>query len=179
MSCAPVCKCLSILPLQCLQSLFVLYSLLLLIPFSSLSVFFSSSEVKHPVEDTKILKKIFFPCFLHSTSLFSGGSVYWQRENKPPADHFSDFYSRAPSAEIEMTSYVLLAMLNRTKLTPEDLSYISRIVYWLIKQQNPYGGFSSTQVTTKCGKKKVSWSSTVCKLNLDKWQIFLTAYGFE
>uniref|UniRef100_A0A8D2P4P5 Ovostatin n=1 Tax=Zosterops lateralis melanops TaxID=1220523 RepID=A0A8D2P4P5_ZOSLA len=75
------------------------------------------------------------------------GSVYWQRENKPPAERFSDFYSRAPSAEIEMTSYVLLALLNRTKHTPEELSYISRIVYWLIKQQNPYGGFSSTQDT--------------------------------
>uniref|UniRef100_A0A8C3U1U4 OVOS protein n=1 Tax=Catharus ustulatus TaxID=91951 RepID=A0A8C3U1U4_CATUS len=75
------------------------------------------------------------------------GSLHWQRENKPPAEHFSDFHSRAPSAEIEMTSYVLLALLNRTKLTPEDLSYISRIVYWLIKQQNPYGGFSSSQDT--------------------------------
>ncbi|XP_076201767.1 ovostatin-like [Aptenodytes patagonicus] len=76
-----------------------------------------------------------------------GGSVHWQRENKPPAEHFPVFYSRAPSAEIEMTSYVLLALLNKTKLTPEDLSYISRIVRWLVKQQNPYGGFSSSQDT--------------------------------
>uniref|UniRef100_A0A669QE22 Uncharacterized protein n=1 Tax=Phasianus colchicus TaxID=9054 RepID=A0A669QE22_PHACC len=75
------------------------------------------------------------------------GSVYWQRENKPPAEHFPAFYSRAPSAEIEMTSYVLLALLNKAKLTPDDLSYISRIVYWLVKQQNPYGGFSSSQDT--------------------------------
>ncbi|NXB40023.1 OVOS protein, partial [Eulacestoma nigropectus] len=84
---------------------------------------------------------------LDEVAVRAGGSVHWQRENKPPAEHFSDFYSRAPSAEIEMTSYVLLALLNRTKLTPEDLSYISRIVYWLIKQQNPYGGFSSSQDT--------------------------------
>ncbi|KAK1196897.1 OVOS protein, partial [Pygoscelis papua] len=76
-----------------------------------------------------------------------GGSVHWQRENKPPAEHFPVFYSRAPSAEIEMTSYVLLALLNKAKLTPEDLSYISRIVHWLVKQQNPYGGFSSSQDT--------------------------------
>lgn len=76
-----------------------------------------------------------------------GGSVYWQRENKPPAEHFPAFYSRAPSAEIEMTSYVLLALLNKAELTPDDLSYISRIVYWLVKQQNPYGGFSSSQDT--------------------------------
>ncbi|NXM21006.1 OVOS protein, partial [Ploceus nigricollis] len=92
-------------------------------------------------------RRQFFLEQLDGAAVRAGGSVHWQRENKPPAEHFSDFYSRAPSAEIEMTSYVLLALLNRTKLTPEDLSYISRIVYWLIKQQNPYGGFSSSQDT--------------------------------
>ncbi|NXM83392.1 OVOS protein, partial [Oenanthe oenanthe] len=89
----------------------------------------------------------FFLEQLDGVAVRAGGSVHWQRENQPPAEHFSGFHSRAPSAEIEMTSYVLLALLNRTKLTPEDLSYVSRIVYWLIKQQNPYGGFSSTQDT--------------------------------
>ncbi|XP_053828041.1 ovostatin-like [Vidua macroura] len=92
-------------------------------------------------------RRQFFLEQLDRAAVRAGGSVHWQRENKPPAERFSDFYSRAPSAEIEMTSYVLLALLNRTKLTPEDLSYISRIVYWLIKQQNPYGGFSSSQDT--------------------------------
>ncbi|NWV53017.1 OVOS protein, partial [Daphoenositta chrysoptera] len=92
-------------------------------------------------------RRQFFLEKLDGAAVRAGGSVHWQRENKPPAEPFSDFYSRAPSAEIEMTSYVLLALLNRTKLTPEDLSYISRIVYWLIKQQNPYGGFSSSQDT--------------------------------
>ncbi|NXA70340.1 OVOS protein, partial [Mohoua ochrocephala] len=92
-------------------------------------------------------RRQFFLEKLDGAAVRAGNSVHWQRENKPPAEHFSDFYSRAPSAEIEMTSYVLLALLNRTKLTPEDLSYISRIVYWLIKQQNPYGGFSSSQDT--------------------------------
>ncbi|NWV93529.1 OVOS protein, partial [Machaerirhynchus nigripectus] len=92
-------------------------------------------------------RRQFFLEKLDGAAVRAGGSVYWQRENKPPAERFSDFYSRAPSAEIEMTSYVLLALLNRTSLTPEDLSYISRVVYWLIKQQNPYGGFSSSQDT--------------------------------
>ncbi|NXS50014.1 OVOS protein, partial [Balaeniceps rex] len=89
----------------------------------------------------------FFLEILDKRATRDGGSVHWQRENKPPAEHFPDFYSRAPSAEIEMTSYVLLALLNKAKLTPEDLSYISRIVHWLVKQQNPYGGFSSSQDT--------------------------------
>ncbi|NXO19879.1 OVOS protein, partial [Cisticola juncidis] len=92
-------------------------------------------------------RRQFFLEQLDGAAVRAGGSVYWQRENKPPAERFSDFYSRAPSAEIEMTSYVLLALLNRAKPTPEDLSYISCIVYWLIKQQNPYGGFSSSQDT--------------------------------
>ncbi|NXU86102.1 OVOS protein, partial [Xiphorhynchus elegans] len=91
-------------------------------------------------------RRQFFLEKLDKTAVRDGGSVHWQRENKPPAEHFLDFYSRAPSAEVEMTSYVLLALLNRTKLT-SDLSSISRVVYWLIKQQNPYGGFSSSQDT--------------------------------
>ncbi|NWH63127.1 OVOS protein, partial [Geococcyx californianus] len=89
----------------------------------------------------------FFLEKLDKTATRDGGSIHWQRENKPPVEHFPAFYSRAPSAEIEMTSYALLAFLNKAKLTPEDLSYISRIVHWLVKQQNPYGGFSSSQDT--------------------------------
>ncbi|XP_009560763.2 ovostatin [Cuculus canorus] len=89
----------------------------------------------------------FFLEKLDKTATRDGGSVHWQRENKPSAEHFPAFYSHAPSAEIEMTSYVLLALLNKAKLTPEDLSYISRVVRWLVRQQNPYGGFSSSQDT--------------------------------
>ncbi|XP_009876792.1 PREDICTED: ovostatin-like [Apaloderma vittatum] len=89
----------------------------------------------------------FFLEKLDKTATRDGGSVHWQRENKPPTERFPFFYSRAPSAEIEMTSYVLLALLRKPKLTPDDLSYISRIVHWLVKQQNPYGGFSSSQDT--------------------------------
>ncbi|KAI6079822.1 Ovostatin-like protein [Aix galericulata] len=92
-------------------------------------------------------KSKFFLEKLDKRATRDGSSVHWQRENKPPAEHFPIFYSRAPSAEIEMTSYVLLALLNKAELTPDDLSYISRIVYWLVKQQNPYGGFSSSQDT--------------------------------
>ncbi|NWV78467.1 OVOS protein, partial [Dasyornis broadbenti] len=92
-------------------------------------------------------RRQFFLEKLDGAAVRAGGSLHWQRENKPPAERFSDFYSRAPSAEIEITSYALLALLNRTTFTPEDLSYISRVVYWLIKQQNPYGGFSSSQDT--------------------------------
>uniref|UniRef100_H0XSQ1 Alpha-2-macroglobulin domain-containing protein n=1 Tax=Otolemur garnettii TaxID=30611 RepID=H0XSQ1_OTOGA len=50
--------------------------------------------------------------------------------------------------EVEMTSYVLLAYLTvQPAPSSGDLSKASRIVKWITKQQNPHGGFSSTQDT--------------------------------
>ena len=45
-----------------------------------------------------------------------------------------------------MTAYVLLAYLSQPQLSSADLGTASHIVRWLSKQQNPYGGFASTQV---------------------------------
>lgn len=42
---------------------------------------------------------------------------------------------------------MLLALLTADSVTTADLGYANRIVSWLVKQQNAYGGFSSTQVT--------------------------------
>uniref|UniRef100_A0A8D2CXP7 Pregnancy zone protein-like n=1 Tax=Sciurus vulgaris TaxID=55149 RepID=A0A8D2CXP7_SCIVU len=74
-------------------------------------------------------------------------SMHWQRPGNVQ-EAKTLYQPRAPSAEVEMTSYVLLAYLT-TWPTPssEDLSVASRIVKWIIKQQNPFGGFSSTQDT--------------------------------
>uniref|UniRef100_A0A3Q2QV52 Murinoglobulin-2-like n=1 Tax=Fundulus heteroclitus TaxID=8078 RepID=A0A3Q2QV52_FUNHE len=49
--------------------------------------------------------------------------------------------------EVEMTSYVLLALLVSPPLEGFGLDYTSGIVRWLAQKQNPYGGFSSTQDT--------------------------------
>ncbi|XP_043821770.1 alpha-2-macroglobulin-like isoform X2 [Dromiciops gliroides] len=76
-------------------------------------------------------------------------SVHWERPERPqtPAGPYS-YHSLAPSAEVEMTSYVLLAYLTGSPIpSPEDLSMASQIVKWISKQQNPNGGFSSTQDT--------------------------------
>ncbi|RXN18980.1 alpha-2-macroglobulin-like protein [Labeo rohita] len=51
------------------------------------------------------------------------------------------------SLAVEISSYVLLAVLTTDPVTPADLGFANRIVSWLVKQQNPYGGFSSTQDT--------------------------------
>uniref|UniRef100_A0A672KRR5 Alpha-2-macroglobulin-like n=1 Tax=Sinocyclocheilus grahami TaxID=75366 RepID=A0A672KRR5_SINGR len=48
---------------------------------------------------------------------------------------------------VEISSYVLLAVLSVQPLTTANLGYANRIVNWLVAQQNPYGGFSSTQDT--------------------------------
>uniref|UniRef100_A0AAQ4QJC0 Alpha-2-macroglobulin-like 1 n=1 Tax=Gasterosteus aculeatus aculeatus TaxID=481459 RepID=A0AAQ4QJC0_GASAC len=51
------------------------------------------------------------------------------------------------SLEVEMSSYVLLALLSGPAVPGFGLDYSSGIVRWLVQQQNPYGGFSSTQDT--------------------------------
>uniref|UniRef100_A0A8C8WPI5 Pregnancy zone protein-like n=1 Tax=Panthera leo TaxID=9689 RepID=A0A8C8WPI5_PANLE len=75
-------------------------------------------------------------------------SIHWQRPGKVQEVLSLYYQPRAPSVEVEMTSYLLLAYLTVWP-TPssEDLSVASRIVKWITKQQNPNGGFSSTQDT--------------------------------
>ncbi|KAM6473947.1 alpha-2-macroglobulin-like [Liasis olivaceus] len=77
------------------------------------------------------------------------GSMHWQRPGKKEEKVDLPYYQpRSPSAEVEMASYVLLAYLT-TQPTPsqEDLTAAASIAKGLIKQQNPTGGFSSTQDT--------------------------------
>uniref|UniRef100_A0A8C3HLG6 Alpha-2-macroglobulin n=1 Tax=Chrysemys picta bellii TaxID=8478 RepID=A0A8C3HLG6_CHRPI len=76
------------------------------------------------------------------------GSIHWQRPGKEPKADLPFYHPRAPSAEVEMTSYVLLAYLT-TQPAPsqDDLSLAAQIAKWISKQQNPNGGFSSTQDT--------------------------------
>ncbi|XP_056329990.1 alpha-2-macroglobulin-like [Danio aesculapii] len=66
-----------------------------------------------------------------------------------PLVHWSQSASAddSDSLDVEISSYVLLAVLTADSLTPADLGFANRIVSWLVKQQNAYGGFSSTQDT--------------------------------
>nr|XP_023686044.1 alpha-2-macroglobulin-like protein 1 isoform X1 [Paramormyrops kingsleyae] len=74
---------------------------------------------------------------LNSLATANGNSLYWSQSSSVTSDPLS----------VEMTSYVLLAVLNASPLTAADLGYATRIVRWLARQQNAYGGFSSTQDT--------------------------------
>ncbi|KAI7792335.1 alpha-2-macroglobulin-like protein 1 [Triplophysa rosa] len=51
------------------------------------------------------------------------------------------------SLDVEMTSYVLLALLSGPTLPSFELDYSATIVHWLAKKQNAFGGFSSSQDT--------------------------------
>lgn len=72
---------------------------------------------------------------------------YWTRNNEEEAtpEPYSWRWYRAPSAEIEITSYVLLA----TIIGEQENAVVNAqpIVMWLTKQRNELGGFSSTQDT--------------------------------
>ncbi|XP_074748428.1 alpha-2-macroglobulin-like protein 1 [Strix uralensis] len=83
---------------------------------------------------------------LAQRSISAEGQLYWQRKEKalPPSQ---PSWATAAPAEVEMTAYVLLAYLSQPQLSSADLGTASHIVRWLSKQQNPYGGFASTQDT--------------------------------
>ncbi|XP_066193041.1 alpha-2-macroglobulin-like protein 1 [Sylvia atricapilla] len=80
----------------------------------------------------------------HSVS--AEGQLYWRRKGKAQKPLELSWAAAAP-AEVEMTAYVLLAYLSQPSVSPADLGTASQIVRWLCKQQNPYGGFASTQDT--------------------------------
>ncbi|XP_053870605.1 alpha-2-macroglobulin-like protein 1 [Malaclemys terrapin pileata] len=78
----------------------------------------------------------------HSVS--AGGQLHWQRKVKALP---SPYWNQAPSAEVEMTAYVLLAYLSLPNVSAADVATAAQIVRWLSKQQKPFGGFASMQDT--------------------------------
>ncbi|XP_027622649.1 ovostatin-like [Tupaia chinensis] len=92
-------------------------------------------------------KRDFFVNELRKKAKKVGGTVHWELKEHFYAEGSSFFYPRARSADIEVTCYALLALLSKSGLTSEELSYTSQIVQWVARQQNSYGGFSSTKDT--------------------------------
>ncbi|XP_042572525.1 alpha-2-macroglobulin-like protein 1 isoform X2 [Cyprinus carpio] len=72
---------------------------------------------------------------LNNRAISEGNKLHWSQT------------SSGDTLAVEISSYVLLAVLFVQPLTTTDLGYANRIVNWLVTQQNPYGGFSSTQDT--------------------------------
>uniref|UniRef100_A0A3P8S171 Alpha-2-macroglobulin bait region domain-containing protein n=1 Tax=Amphiprion percula TaxID=161767 RepID=A0A3P8S171_AMPPE len=73
---------------------------------------------------------------LDKVAIKQGGFLHWSQKAA----------ETSASLSVEISSYVLMAKLSASP-TNEDLGYASGIVRWLTRQQNYYGGFSSTQDT--------------------------------
>ncbi|XP_073402583.1 alpha-2-macroglobulin [Dendrobates tinctorius] len=85
---------------------------------------------------------------LEEKSIRKDDTVHWHRsELSDNSGEWRHPHRRAASIEVEMTSYVLLTMLSKHDVTAEDLTAATKVVTWLMEQQNPTGGFSSTQDT--------------------------------
>ncbi|XP_008296526.1 alpha-2-macroglobulin-like [Stegastes partitus] len=72
---------------------------------------------------------------LDTVAIKRGGFFHWSHKSAETA-----------SLSVEITSYVLMAKLSASP-SIDELGYASSIVRWLTRQQNYYGGFSSTQDT--------------------------------
>ena len=76
---------------------------------------------------------------------FLGGQLFWsaaEAEPEPNNNYFDYKYYQRPPADVEMTAYALMSYIKRK----ESIEHVLKIVKWLSKQRNNYGGFSSTQV---------------------------------
>lgn len=92
--------------------------------------------------------RLFLPSYtfnLIALNFVLADMVYWSRDSEIEEKPTTPWgYYRAPSAEVEMTSYALLAYTVGNQ--PEAVINSKPIVMWLSKQRNAQGGFSSTQV---------------------------------
>ncbi len=80
-------------------------------------------------------------------NLLLGGQIFWSGRNDKsvPTEVPTDYSGyQPPPADVEMTGYALMSYLKRKEM----LEDVTKIVKWLSKQRNEYGGFSSTQVCT-------------------------------
>ncbi|XP_073823482.1 thioester-containing protein 1 allele R1-like [Musca autumnalis] len=70
-----------------------------------------------------------------------GDHKWWSSTDRPLTRRW---WSHVRSSDVEISSYVLLTLLNQPSNNMDD---ILPIIRWLIAQRNSYGGFSSTQDT--------------------------------
>ncbi|NXL89085.1 A2ML1 protein, partial [Alectura lathami] len=82
---------------------------------------------------------------LDQKAIRTGGQIHWSQT--PSKTHSTSPWSQPLSVDVEMTAYVLLALLSKPNVTEADLTTASGSVAWLTRQQNAYGGFASTQDT--------------------------------
>ncbi|KFO60042.1 Alpha-2-macroglobulin-like 1, partial [Corvus brachyrhynchos] len=83
---------------------------------------------------------------LERKAIRADGQIHWSQTSSKPRTSTSP-WSQPVSVDVELTAYILLALLSKPNVTESDLTTASGIVAWLTRQQNAYGGFASTQDT--------------------------------
>jgi len=82
-----------------------------------------------------------------SSPVSENGLTHWKaREDEPVRPEGTWWWYRPNSAEVETTSYALMALLGTTQLRDDKITVGLPLVRWLSTQRNAYGGFGSTQV---------------------------------
>ncbi|KAM8924768.1 alpha-2-macroglobulin-like protein 1 [Pelodytes ibericus] len=104
---------------------------------------------------------------LEGRAIRSAGQLHWE-QNSTPRSSDLPYWDRAPSVEVELASYMLLTFLSGPE---QDLGKASEIVNWLSKQQNPYGGFSSTQDTVVALQALAKYAEATFS---DTWDVTVT-----
>uniref|UniRef100_A0A8C3RAU8 Alpha-2-macroglobulin-like protein 1 n=1 Tax=Cyanoderma ruficeps TaxID=181631 RepID=A0A8C3RAU8_9PASS len=119
----------------------------------------------------KILKR------LDKAAIISDDHIFWSQQSKQEEDSLS--WYRAPSVDVELTSSILMAHLTKSSLSSDEIKKASQIVSWLTKQQNPYGGFASTQDTVAALEALALYATNIFSKDSPDLQVSLTSKGFS
>ncbi|XP_038009161.1 alpha-2-macroglobulin-like protein 1 isoform X2 [Motacilla alba alba] len=119
----------------------------------------------------KILKR------LDKAAIIRDDQIFWSQQSKQEEDSLS--WYRAPSVDVELTSSILMAHLTKSSLSSDEIKKASKIVSWLTKQQNPYGGFASTQDTVAALEALALYATNIFSKDSPDLQVSLTSKGFS
>ncbi|NXT08606.1 A2ML1 protein, partial [Prunella fulvescens] len=119
----------------------------------------------------KILKR------LDKAAIISDDQIFWSQQSNQEEDSLS--WYRAPSVDVELTSSILMAHLTKSSLSSDEIKKASKIVSWLTKQQNPYGGFASTQDTVAALEALALYATNIFSKDSPDLQVSLTSKGFS
>ncbi|NXT41695.1 A2ML1 protein, partial [Pelecanoides urinatrix] len=119
----------------------------------------------------KILKR------LDKAAIISDNQIFWSQQSKQEED--SLYWYRAPSVDVELTSSILMAHLSKSSLSSDEIRKASQIVSWLTKQQNPYGGFASTQDTVVALEALALYATKTFSKDGPDLQASLSSEGFN
>ncbi|KFV51025.1 Alpha-2-macroglobulin-like 1, partial [Tyto alba] len=119
----------------------------------------------------KILKR------LDKVAIISDDQIFWSQQSKHEED--SLYWYQAPSVDVELTSTILMAHLSKSSLSSDEIRKASQIVSWLTKQQNPYGGFASTQDTVVALEALALYATKTFSKEGPDLQASLSSEGFH